>query len=761
MKKFLIILTVLITIFVSNLFANEECTICVVSGKATKDGKPLLWKNRDIPLKYRNNDIRFIKGEKYNFVGLMTVGYDKYVWAGTNSQGLCIVNSASRDLRGTSKNGLGNGDFLKKALGICKNINEFEQLLQKTNWPGRITNCNYGLIDSEGNAALFETRNYSYTKFDANNPEIAPNGFIVRANFGLTSDGDGGKLRFDKANSLFKKAVTENQLDYKYIIKNIARNLSDSDNNTYKLPVYNAFDEENTFSIDASNTINRNTTSAAIVFQGVTKNQSVSLTTMWSILGNPILSIATPMWIASESVPNELTGEKGSLICKNSMLLYDNFYYPVIKNGKTIRYLSTLQLPFVMEQISKTENILFDKTEAFFSRIANKKTFSNKSLVEFQNISAKIASKCMDKIVSEIDNNTVIKVGVYGDLGASPTCVTETVAALSIDSEISPIVIKGVDIASGVLNSLDAIVFPGGSGSKESSSMGEISREKIREFVMEEGKGCVGICAGGYLLSSTPIYKWSLKLTSSSVFDRAHYNRGRGLIELKLLKDGEKYFPELSGRKSFFLQYYDGPVLVREKSTNLPNYEELGQYVTDIHLTGGSKPGVTPGKTALLFNKAGLGKVFVVIGHPEATPGMRWMIPRMVRVVTNRRLIKYPKSVVRPERETKSILFNEENIKFEKEMFWKLVGDSEKDKISALKKLVALRSRPALRWAIGLLRDKSINVKMAAAYVLAEAEYTPSIGDLRVAMKIEKNKECKKVLKKCLNNLEKIVIHTK
>jgi len=360
-------------------------------------------------------------------------------------------------------------------------------------------------------------------------------------------------------------------------------------------------------------------------------------------------------------------------------------------------------------------------------------------------------------LISDTSNKQPIKVGVYGDNGSSTICVTETMAALKIDPEIIPIVIRGADIADGILKTLDVIVFPGGSGSKESSSMGEKDREMVKDFVKIDGKGCVGICAGGYLLSSTPIYKWSLKLTSSSVIDRAHYNRGRGLVKMALTEKGKKYFPELKEFKHFFLQYYDGPILVRLKNSCLPDYVELGKYVTDIHLTGGSGPGVTSGKTSLLLNSAGKGKVFVVTGHPEATPGMRWMIPRMVRIVSNRKIVSYPKTVVRPKRESQAILFDKKNTLKEKKLFWKLIGDSETEKIESLKELIKMRSRPALRWAIGLLRDSSPKVRIIASRVLSEAEYTPAIRDMKTALKVEKDPDCLKELKKGLSHLEKII----
>jgi hypothetical protein len=755
MRKSVIIFVLTVAFFV-NLFASEECTIGVISGKVTKDGKPLLWKNRDIPLKYRNNDIRYIKGEKYPFLALMTVTYSNYAWAGTNSKGFCIVNSASKDLAGTNKSGLGNGEFLKKALGTCASVNDFEKLLQTTNLPGRLTNCNFGVIDGFGNAAIFETGNFSYTKFDVNDVTIAPNGFIVRANFALTSNGDGGIERYNRANELIKKGIKNKSLDYVYLLQKVARDIS-KNNTAYTFPICSENNLKPPFSIDTSKTINRNSTSAAVVIQGIKKGESVDLTTMWSILGNPVLSIAVPAWVFSGKSPDSLTGKEGGAVCLNSIKIYDLVYFPIVKEGKTVEYLSTLQLPFIQKHIFECENIIIEKTEKFLKKIKNKNHISKNTLAEFQDIAGKLANSYMKKIVTYLSNNKILKVGVYADYGASPVCVTETIAALEIDKGMLPIAIKGSDITNGILNSLDAIVFPGGSGSKEACSMGSISREKIRKFVLEQGKGCVGICAGGYLLSSTPVYPWSLKLTSSSVFDRAHYNRGRGLIEISLSKEGKKIFPELSVRNSIFLQYYDGPVLVREKSSNLPKYLELGRYITDIHLTGNSKVGITPGKTALLLNNAGKGKVFVVVGHPEATPGMRWMVPRMVRIVTNSKLIKYPETVVRPERETKAILFDQKRTKLEKQLFWKLVGENPSEQINALRKLVEMRSRPALRWAIGLLRDKDKKVVIEAAKILQEAEYTPSIGDLEIAYRNATDKKVKKVLKQAVNHLKTII----
>jgi len=736
--------------------AGEECTIGVASGKATADGRPLLWKNRDIPLKYTNNDIRFEKGERFNYLALKTVGYPEYAWAGANSEGFCVLNATSSDLAGSSREGLGNGEFIKRALGRCASVAEFEELLQRSNWPGRRTNASFAAIDASGAAAIFETRNYSYTKFNANDPEVAPEGYIVRANFALTSDGNGGELRHRRADELWQRAVEGGELDHAYVLQKVARDLADAEGNAYDLPVTATVNSEHPYSIETYDTVNRSTTSAAIVFTGVKDGEDASLTTMWSALGQPIFTIASPAWVVSGGSPEALHGENGSAIRTQAARLFDAHYVSGFEDGKTRYYLSTLGMPALIADLGAAEDQVFDSTEAFLESSRQTGAMDAAAAREFQDRAGRLALSEIERIAGRVLEARPLKVGVYADGGASPVCVTETMAALEIDPGIVPIALTAVDLMLGVLDRLDVMVFPGGSGSKQASSMGGQGKERVRRFVLEEGKGCVGICAGGYLLSNGP-YKSSLKLISADVFDRAHYNRGRGLMEVAFTADGRRLFPEIAAGARTFLQYNEGPVLVRSENTDLPPYEELATYVSDIHLDGGAEPGVTPGKTAMLMNAAGKGKVAVCVGHPESTPGMRWIVPRMARMVAGRMPISYTAEVVRPDRETREILVDEQWADEERRLFWQLVGDDTEEKAAALRRLVQMRSRPALRWAEGLLRDNDPAVRLLAAEVLVEAEYTPALDDLEAAVRVEGNEHLREALKENLETLEKIV----
>ena len=60
-----------------------------------------------------------------------------------------------------------------------------------------------------------------------------------------------------------------------------------------------------------------------------------------------------------------------------------------------------------------------------------------------------------------------IKVAVFQGDGGAATCIRETVAALSLDEDMEVRIVHSSDIAAGVLDSLDAIVIPGGGGSRQ------------------------------------------------------------------------------------------------------------------------------------------------------------------------------------------------------------------------------------------------------------------------------------------------------
>ena len=348
-----------------------------------------------------------------------------------------------------------------------------------------------------------------------------------------------------------------------------------------------------------------------------------------------------------------------------------------------------------------------------------------------------------------------IRAGVYSGDGASPACVIETYEALRIDGGIEPSLIGPLEIYTGGLDALDVLIFPGGSGSRQHNSLGSACLAMIRRFVLEEGKGVVGLCAGGYLVSDSEGYP-CLRLIGADTADREHNVRGSALVEVALTEKGREFFPELKDHGKVYIQYHNGPLFIPAAGDGYAACEELAVNHSDVHHKGNAPAGVTPGKSFLLRQEAGRGRVMACAGHPEATAGMRWMVPRMVRWVARREPVRYPDHLVRPQLGTGDIMHSDE---YEMERFWRLFDENPDARIAALRELRELRYRNGFRWACGMLRDASPAVRAFAAGVLADAEHTAAIEDLAAVIARESDADCRGELQAALARLKGMIGH--
>ena len=740
------------------LAQREECTTAVLGPTATVSGAPVLWKNRDTNT--LSNRVVYVDEQPFAYLCLANADdpSGRRCFAGLNSEGFAIMNTVAYNLpevAGEAKDL--EGTIMADALRTCRTVEDFASYLEANTGDHLGSLANFGVIDHSGGAAIFETHNHGFTRLEAAD---APAGTLVNTNFARSGEqGKGaGYLRFERAAALFDD-LGGAKVPFEIILTNFSRDISHT---LLDQPDWEEMAEvpaEEPVWISTRDSISKYHTSASVVIQGRRPGVPDSVATMWVLPGEPLCAVAVPLWVEALSSPDAMAlGEPDAAMWAESLRIKKGVR--PFSEGHKIEYLNLT--PLVNREGGFRAGL--DAEEAEILRLTVEFLDSAHSAAEYRAFQDSMARRALEALSSvrgpKVDlasDSRALKVGVYADHGASVTCVTETMAALEIDPGIAPVAVRAVDLMTGVLDRLDVLVFPGGSGSKQASSMGSQGREKVRRWVLEEGKGVVGICAGGYLLSSTPAYKWSLRLISADVIDRAHYNRGRGLMEVAFTDDSRQLFPEIGEDVQTFLQYYDGPVLVRSSASGLPPYDELATYVSDIYIGGDSSPGVTPGKTALLVNDAGEGKVSACVGHPESTPGMRWMIPRMARMVANRPLVGYSPQVVRPSRETREILFDSDRSSEERKLFWQLVGDDPEEKMNALRALVQMRSRPALRWAEGLLRDDDPRVRRLAGSVLEEAEYTPAIDDLSAAVGSELDDVLRESLQGNLDALKRIV----
>lgn len=283
--------------FVSfSIFAKEAsaCTSVIISGKFTSDGRPLMLKHRDTD--FLDNAIVRGKGPLYTYIGLCNAGNEKEIWSGTNSAGFCIMNTATYDLKDDDipdslmdREGL----LMARALGICRDLSDFEMLLDTLSRPMGVE-ANFGIIDAFGGAAYYEVNNHSWTKFDVN--EI-PCGWRVVTNFTETGRRESrhGVDRYEKAVSIMKNSDISKLVPLD-LINSISRS---------GLPIC------------------REISSAAIVFQGVARGGRPGETVMWTCLGWPEATVCVPL-LEAQTIPSWMSphGKEGhAAICDEALYI--------------------------------------------------------------------------------------------------------------------------------------------------------------------------------------------------------------------------------------------------------------------------------------------------------------------------------------------------------------------------------------------------------------------------------------------------------
>lgn len=279
----------------------EACTSAVVSGKATPDGRPLLWKNRDTD--YLRNHVAYVKGEKYDFIA--DVNSDNFptlkeAWIGTNSAGFALMNTQSYnlvDVKDGEERGAANGRVIYRALEVCATVEDFRHFLDTISKPSLIE-ANFGVIDARGGAAMFEVGYYKYTMYDANDPKDAPYGYIARTNFsfaGKVNQG-AGYVRYMEADPVLMKVSATGGITPQGIFNGLSRSFHnpmldiDLRSGDFNLPKGSGWFVDQDF-------IPRNSTSCSVVVQGVKPGEKAELTTMWTLLGYPPTGIAVPLWV--------------------------------------------------------------------------------------------------------------------------------------------------------------------------------------------------------------------------------------------------------------------------------------------------------------------------------------------------------------------------------------------------------------------------------------------------------------------------------
>ena len=342
MKKILISLVVL-AVMMTEVQPVMACTSVIVSGRVTKDGRPMIFKHRDSGKVH--NMMMVVQGQRYRYLGLVnaedTAPVD--VWGGHNEAGFGIINTAAYNLNGDGGDTDGDGIFIRKALELCASLEDFERLLDTVKKPMDI-NSNFAVLDAKGGCAYYETGNYNYVKFDVNDPAVAPDGYLMRTNFGTTGNHklDQGVERYQAITAFMADACKEGHLEHDYLITHISRYLK---HGVTQLDMYDMMPETETDTCYVSfhDYITRYSTASVVLVQGVRPDESPLNTISWTIMGWPLTAIAMPLALLPSGklptlVSNDGTGH--SRLCEMGLQLKSRVF--TLKKGNNTAFYGNL-----------------------------------------------------------------------------------------------------------------------------------------------------------------------------------------------------------------------------------------------------------------------------------------------------------------------------------------------------------------------------------------------------------------------------------
>jgi hypothetical protein len=174
MKKASLFISCIISTLLFYQSIDSGCTCGVVAGKASFDGRPFSWKNRDWDFQYQG--VCFESDGKYKFVGLGDNGTSTMM--GLNTEGLALGNSTVSDLNVSGGNNKGVMDWL---LENCATVDECRTAFDEAT-RGVADHYNNGtsghpsftlpIIGKEGKAIYVEVG--SQTKVRDENDDLVP-----------------------------------------------------------------------------------------------------------------------------------------------------------------------------------------------------------------------------------------------------------------------------------------------------------------------------------------------------------------------------------------------------------------------------------------------------------------------------------------------------------------------------------------------------------------------------------------------------------
>lgn len=395
MKKILPLLIIVSAFYGALSWPGHACTTAVISSAAASQGCPMLWKNRDTD--FLDNKVIFVNETPFSYLALVNAGdrSGRWVYAGLNAAGFAIFNSVAFNLpekSGELKDM--EGTIMADALRQCSSVADFENYIEANLGPSLGSLANFGVLDASGATAIFEVSNHAYKKYLATD---FPEKYIINTNFARSGEaGTGaGYLRFERASQLFRQ-VPPGRLSHRQILSEFSRDTGHALVLQPHSPLFKKISAKEPFWIATRDTISRESTSAAVVVCGRIAGCSDRPATLWVMLGEPLFTIAVPMWVEAGTAAAPLAqGEKAAL-CMEAQRL-NKIARPYLEADRR-SYLNVSRLDNregtgFLPILLKCEKEIFDLTEEFL-----KTKRSATELASFQNRMAEKALAALQAI---------------------------------------------------------------------------------------------------------------------------------------------------------------------------------------------------------------------------------------------------------------------------------------------------------------------------------------------------------------------------
>ena len=244
-----------------------------------------------------------------------------------------------------------------------------------------------------------------------------------------------------------------------------------------------------------------------------------------------------------------------------------------------------------------------------------------------------------------------LRIAVYDAPGTAGPGIPKLHDHFDNQTSVHLVRVSPADIAAGILDQFQLVVFSGGSGSAQSRSLGDAGREQVRKFI-QQGGGYIGICAGSYLACDG--FSWGLKVLDAKTVS-SKWKRGRAMVKIEFTKPGHNLLGKLTHPAE--IKYANGPILAPANSAAIPDFQPLAFYRSEV-AENDSPKGVMINSPAVVSGVYGKGRIICFGPHPEQTPGMEPVLWRSLLWAANRSLqTPLPKPVkpaAKPKEESKT-----------------------------------------------------------------------------------------------------------